>query len=154
MACIACRGCTCFRGCTPCGGVDSENGSTFTSFSCSKLMVRVDSQGQEVEGAGEGFLCMKAAWPSTIRTIFGDQDRFETTYFAPFKVCPPKPLTFPWLCVMCLGDTDGVGSCPVPGRGGGWGEGYSWLDNMSRRSGVDQAGVACTEAVGQSNQGT
>lgn len=43
-------------------------------------------QGQEIEGAGEGFLCMKAAWPSTIRTIFGDQDRFETTYFAPFKV--------------------------------------------------------------------
>ncbi len=29
---------------------------------------------------------MKAAWPSTIRTIYGDQDRFETTYFAPFKV--------------------------------------------------------------------
>ena len=43
-------------------------------------------QGQEIEGAGEGFLCMKAAWPSTIRTIFGDQERFETTYFAPFKV--------------------------------------------------------------------
>ena len=32
---------------------------------------------------------MKSAWPSTIRTIFGDQDRFETTYFAPFKVCKP-----------------------------------------------------------------
>ena len=31
---------------------------------------------------------MKAAWPSTIRTIYGDQDRFETTYFAPFKVQP------------------------------------------------------------------
>jgi len=31
---------------------------------------------------------MKAAWPSTIRTIYGDQDRFETTYFAPFKVHP------------------------------------------------------------------
>lgn len=43
-------------------------------------------QGQEIEGPGEGFLCMKSAWPSTIRTIFGDQDRFETTYFAPFKV--------------------------------------------------------------------
>lgn len=56
-------------------------------------MMWVDSQGQEVEGAGEGFLCMKAAWPSTIRTIFGDQDRFETTYFAPFKVRPHQPLT-------------------------------------------------------------
>ncbi|DBB07398.1 hypothetical protein WJX82_008396 [Trebouxia sp. C0006] len=45
----------------------------------------VNEQGQEIEGPGEGFLCMKAAWPSTIRTIYGDQDRFETTYFAPFK---------------------------------------------------------------------
>ena len=45
-------------------------------------------QGQEIEGPGEGFLCMKAAWPSSIRTIYGDQDRFETTYFAPFKVHP------------------------------------------------------------------
>lgn len=25
------------------------------------------------------------AWPSTIRTVYGDQDRYETTYFAPFK---------------------------------------------------------------------
>ena len=48
-------------------------------------------QGQEIEGPGEGFLCMKAAWPSTIRTIYGDQDRFETTYFAPFKVHPRLP---------------------------------------------------------------
>ena len=55
-------------------------------------------QGQEIEGPGEGFLCMKSAWPSTIRTIFGDQDRFETTYFAPFKVCSPatQPLSKPY----------------------------------------------------------
>lgn len=56
--------------------------------------VRVHLQGQEIEGPGEGFLCMKAAWPSTIRTIYGDQDRFETTYFAPFKVDPPTTSVF------------------------------------------------------------
>ncbi len=49
--------------------------------------------------------CLLQAWPSTIRTVFGDQERYETTYFAPFKdyyftgslsgpVCraPPSPL--------------------------------------------------------------
>ena len=44
-------------------------------------------QGQEIEGPGEGYLCIKQAWPSTIRTIFGDHERYETTYFAGFKVC-------------------------------------------------------------------
>ena len=58
-------------------------------MSTSQLIgLRALVQGQEIEGPGEGFLCMKAAWPSTIRTIYGDQDRFETTYFAPFKVHP------------------------------------------------------------------
>lgn len=45
----------------------------------------VNREGQEVEGAGEGLLCMKTAWPSTIRTIYNDQERFENTYFAPYK---------------------------------------------------------------------
>ena len=41
---------------------------------------------QELEGECEGYLCIKQGWPGAIRTIFGDQERFETTYFAPFKV--------------------------------------------------------------------
>ncbi|KAK9811714.1 hypothetical protein WJX72_008881 [[Myrmecia] bisecta] len=45
----------------------------------------VDEKGQEIEGPGEGYLCVKSSWPSTIRTIYGDHDRYETTYFAPFK---------------------------------------------------------------------
>jgi len=45
----------------------------------------VDEKGQEQQGACEGYLCIKQGWPSTIRTIYGDQERFETTYFAPFK---------------------------------------------------------------------
>jgi acetyl-CoA synthetase len=45
----------------------------------------VDEKGTELEGACEGYLCIKQAWPSTIRTVYGDQDRYETTYFAPFK---------------------------------------------------------------------
>jgi acetyl-CoA synthetase len=46
--------------------------------------VLVDEKGNELEGAAEGYLCIKQSWPSAIRTVYGDQDRFETTYFAPF----------------------------------------------------------------------
>jgi AMP-binding enzyme len=46
----------------------------------------VNDKGEELEGACEGYLCIKQAWPSTIRTVYGDHERYETTYFAPFKV--------------------------------------------------------------------
>ena len=47
--------------------------------------VLVDEKGIELEGAAEGLLCVKQSWPAAIRTVYGDQDRFETNYFAPFK---------------------------------------------------------------------
>nr|QKY14944.1 acetyl-coenzyme a synthetase (ACSA) [Polytomella parva] len=43
------------------------------------------SSGKEVEGAGDGVLCMKGAWPSLARTIYGDHDRFAATYFDGYK---------------------------------------------------------------------
>ena len=46
--------------------------------------VLVDENGHELEGPAEGYLCIKSSWPSAIRTIYGDQERYETTYFAPF----------------------------------------------------------------------
>jgi len=46
--------------------------------------ILVDEKGNELEGPAEGYLCIKQSWPSAIRTVYGDQDRFETTYFAPF----------------------------------------------------------------------
>eukprot|EP00271_Cylindrocystis_brebissonii_P002601 TRINITY_DN13356_c0_g1_i1.p1 TRINITY_DN13356_c0_g1~~TRINITY_DN13356_c0_g1_i1.p1 ORF type:complete len:779 (+),score=110.03 TRINITY_DN13356_c0_g1_i1:48-2339(+) len=45
----------------------------------------VDDKGVEQEGPCEGYLCVKAAWPSMFRTLYGDHERYETTYFAPFK---------------------------------------------------------------------
>jgi acetyl-CoA synthetase len=47
--------------------------------------VVVDQDGKELEGACEGALCMKAAWPGMMRTVFGDHDRFKLTYFSTFK---------------------------------------------------------------------
>mmetsp|Transcript_20643 Transcript_20643/g.57298 ORF Transcript_20643/g.57298 Transcript_20643/m.57298 type:complete len:731 (+) Transcript_20643:217-2409(+) len=45
----------------------------------------LDDQGNEIEGEGEGLLCIKKPWPSTIRGVFGDQKRYEDTYFSMFK---------------------------------------------------------------------
>ncbi|KAK9823166.1 hypothetical protein WJX72_000770 [[Myrmecia] bisecta] len=47
--------------------------------------VLLDEKGKEVQGAGEGILCLKAAWPGALRTIYGDHKRFESTYFSTFK---------------------------------------------------------------------
>ncbi|GAB4816679.1 hypothetical protein N2152v2_003725 [Parachlorella kessleri] len=45
----------------------------------------VDDKGHELHGPCEGILCIKQSWPAAIRTLFEDQDRFETVYFAPFQ---------------------------------------------------------------------
>jgi len=45
----------------------------------------VDENAKEQSGECSGYLCIKAAWPGMMRTLQGDHDRYETTYFAPFK---------------------------------------------------------------------
>eukprot|EP00178_Gracilaria_changii_P012896 TRINITY_DN3632_c0_g1_i1.p1 TRINITY_DN3632_c0_g1~~TRINITY_DN3632_c0_g1_i1.p1 ORF type:complete len:757 (+),score=109.59 TRINITY_DN3632_c0_g1_i1:282-2273(+) len=44
----------------------------------------VDAEGRELEGPAEGFLVIKKAWPSTIRTVYRDHKRMEDTYFSRF----------------------------------------------------------------------
>ena len=46
--------------------------------------VLVDEKGRELEGEAEGYLCIAQSWPSNIRTVYRDHERYETTYFAPF----------------------------------------------------------------------
>lgn len=45
----------------------------------------VDNEGKSLEGATEGNLVIKDSWPGQARTLFGDHDRFEQTYFSTFK---------------------------------------------------------------------
>ena len=47
--------------------------------------VLVDPEGNELEGAAEGALCIKRSWPGQMRTVFGDHERFVQTYFSTFK---------------------------------------------------------------------
>jgi acetyl-CoA synthetase len=46
--------------------------------------VIVDSDGNELEGAGTGNLCIRGSWPGQMRTVYGDHDRFIQTYFATY----------------------------------------------------------------------
>eukprot|EP00877_Chromochloris_zofingiensis_P005288 jgi/Chrzof1/14760/Cz09g15060.t1_ACS2[v5.2] len=46
--------------------------------------VLLDEKGNELKGEAEGYLCIKNAWPSTLRTVYGDHERYETNYFKPF----------------------------------------------------------------------
>ncbi|MEP9352362.1 acetate--CoA ligase [Xanthobacter sp. KR7-65] len=44
----------------------------------------VDAAGQVLEGACEGNLVIADSWPGQMRTVYGDHDRFEQTYFATY----------------------------------------------------------------------
>lgn len=45
----------------------------------------VDSEGNELSGAGEGNLVIKRSWPSQIRSVYGDHQRMIDTYFSTYK---------------------------------------------------------------------
>ncbi|TKI03619.1 acetate--CoA ligase [Martelella alba] len=45
----------------------------------------VDNEGNLRQGAAEGNLVMVDSWPGQARTLFGDHERFEQTYFSTFK---------------------------------------------------------------------
>ena len=49
------------------------------------MPVVLDDQGKELEGACEGILAIKDSWPGQMRTVWGDHDRFISTYFEMFK---------------------------------------------------------------------
>ncbi|XP_068452789.1 acetyl-coenzyme A synthetase, cytoplasmic isoform X3 [Clinocottus analis] len=44
----------------------------------------LNESGEELEGPSEGYLVFKQPWPGVMRTVFGNQQRFETTYFKKF----------------------------------------------------------------------
>ena len=44
----------------------------------------VDADGNPQEGATEGNLCITDSWPGQMRTVYGDHERFEQTYFSTY----------------------------------------------------------------------
>ena len=54
----------------------------------------LDDSGKEVVG-GSGFLALTHPWPSMLRTIWGDDDRYVSTYFSKWDKRPISPATGP-----------------------------------------------------------
>ncbi|XP_038899326.1 acetyl-coenzyme A synthetase, chloroplastic/glyoxysomal isoform X2 [Benincasa hispida] len=69
---------------TPLPGAWSQKpgSATFPFFGVQPVLV--DEKGNEIEGECSGYLCLKSSWPSAFRTLYNDQERYETTYFKPF----------------------------------------------------------------------
>jgi acetyl-CoA synthetase len=68
------------------GATDLKPGSaTLPFFGVEPCLL--DDKGNEVEGVGEGALCIKRPWPGQMRTLFGDHERFKEAYF---KMYPGK----------------------------------------------------------------
>lgn len=65
------------------GATDLKPGSATLPFFGVKLEL-VDNDGNVLEGAVEGNLCITQAWPSMMRTIYGDHERFITTYLSTY----------------------------------------------------------------------
>ena len=64
-------------GCTP----TKPGSATFPFFGVKPVVIEAET-GKVLKGNGvEGVLAIEEPWPSQMRTIYGDHDRFEETYF-------------------------------------------------------------------------
>jgi acetyl-CoA synthetase len=66
------------------GAIDLKPGSATKPFFGIKPQL-VDGEGQVIEGAGSGNLCITDSWPGQMRTVYGDHERFIQTYFSTYK---------------------------------------------------------------------
>ena len=65
------------------GAIATKPGSATLPFFGVQPVI-LDESGNELEGAAQGFLAIKAAWPSLMRTVYGDHERFRQIYFDRF----------------------------------------------------------------------
>jgi acetyl-CoA synthetase len=65
------------------GATDLKPGSATRPF-FGVQAVLLDEGGSEIEGAGAGYLAIKASWPGQIRSVYGDHERMVDTYFSQY----------------------------------------------------------------------
>tara|TARA_B100000614_G_scaffold91829_1_gene83047 strand:+ start:512 stop:2455 length:1944 start_codon:yes stop_codon:yes gene_type:complete len=65
------------------GATDLKPGSATRPFFGIEPII-VDADGNVLDGATTGNLCLADSWPGQMRTVYGDHDRFFQTYFATF----------------------------------------------------------------------
>ncbi|MEV0325309.1 acetate--CoA ligase [Micromonospora echinospora] len=66
------------------GVTEAKPGSAMTPLPGISADV-VDDQGQSVPNGGGGYLVLREPWPSMLRTIWGDDNRFIETYWSRFE---------------------------------------------------------------------
>lgn len=66
------------------GAIDLKPGSATVPFFGVKAEL-VDGQGNILEGATSGNLIITDSWPGQARTLWGDHERFEQTYFSTYE---------------------------------------------------------------------
>ncbi|MFY9238304.1 MAG: acetate--CoA ligase [Roseovarius sp.] len=68
------------------GATATKPGSCTRPFFGVEPVILDPTSGEEIhETAAEGVLCMKGSWPGQMRTVYGDHERFEKTYFSDYK---------------------------------------------------------------------
>jgi acetyl-CoA synthetase len=72
---------------TPLPGAHAmKPGAAMRPFFGIKPVILDPTTGKEVDGnPAEGVLCLANSWPGQMRTVWGDHDRFEKTYFSDYK---------------------------------------------------------------------
>ncbi|MDO6588760.1 acetate--CoA ligase [Loktanella sp. D2R18] len=68
------------------GATSTKPGSATVPFFGVQPVILEPTSGEEIhDTAAEGVLCMKDSWPAQMRTVWGDHERFEKTYFSDYK---------------------------------------------------------------------
>ncbi|WP_289085339.1 acetate--CoA ligase [uncultured Sulfitobacter sp.] len=68
------------------GAHATKPGAAMKPFFGIKPVVLEPTTGAEIEGNDvEGVLCIADSWPGQMRTVWGDHERFEQTYFSDYK---------------------------------------------------------------------
>ncbi|MFN7263806.1 MAG: acetate--CoA ligase, partial [Phenylobacterium sp.] len=65
------------------GATDLKPGSCARPLPGVKFQI-VDAEGQVLDGAVSGNLCITDSWPGQMRTVYGDHQRFIDTYFSTY----------------------------------------------------------------------
>ncbi|KAK7479843.1 hypothetical protein BaRGS_00028923 [Batillaria attramentaria] len=65
------------------GATPTKPGSATFPFFGVKAAI-LNEEGVEISGTGEGYLVFQQPWPGIMRTVYGNHERFETTYFKKF----------------------------------------------------------------------
>ena len=68
------------------GAIATKPGSCTLPFFGVQPVILEPTTGEEIKTTeAEGVLCIKDSWPAQMRTVYGDHDRFVSTYFADYK---------------------------------------------------------------------